>query len=68
MCGGRCLFANKERLWGEDGFNTICETVKYTIDLMKDRLPRIKAAIDAGVVELDDFAYPEVNNTTEIIP
>ncbi len=68
VCGGRCLFANKERLWGDDGFKLICETVRYTIDLMKDRLPRIENAISEGLIDRDAFLYPEVNNTTEIIP
>ncbi len=68
VCGGRCLFANKERLWGEDGFNTICETVRYTIDLMKERLPRVIAALEDGRISESALTYPEVNNTTEIIP
>ena len=68
VCGGRCLFANKERLWGEEGFNLICETVKYTIDLMKEIKPRVEGALSDGIISEDDLRYPEVNNTTEIIP
>lgn len=68
VCGGRCLFANKERLWGEDGFNLICETVKYLIDLMVEIKPRVEKAIENGTVREEMLMYPEVNNTTEIIP
>ncbi len=68
MCGGRCLFANKERLWGDDGFELICETVRYLIELMKEIKPRIERLVEEGTISERDLLYPRVNNTTEIIP
>lgn len=57
ICGGRCLFFYKERLWGEDGFNEVCKLTKFLIDEIYKNIDKI------GYVK-----YPEYNNTTEIIP
>ncbi len=61
VCGGRCLFAYKEKLWGEEGFREICEITKFTITGIKkhmDLLSKYKM----------ELRYPPYNNTTEIIP
>ncbi len=61
ICGGRCLFAYKEKLWGEEGFRKICEVTKFTINEIRkyaDVLEKYKGGIK----------YPPYNNTTEIIP
>lgn len=61
VCGGRCLFTNKERLWGEEGFQEICKTTKFLINELnvhKDKINHMK----------DKIRYPPFNNTTEIIP
>jgi putative peptide-modifying radical SAM enzyme len=68
ICGGRCLFANKERLWGEDGFKKVCKTVKHLISTLREFIPRIESLIEEGFVSLEDFKYPEYNNGCEIIP
>ena len=68
LCGGRCLFANKQRLWGEAGFLKVCETVKHLLGCLKDILPDVRRLIVDGVISLEDFAYPEFNNGCEIIP
>ncbi len=68
ICGGRCLFANKERLWGEEGFKKICGTVKHLIKEMKKANKIIEELVAGGMYRLEDFFYPEFNNTTEIIP
>ena len=68
ICGGRCLFANKQRLWGDDGFNKICLTVKQLISNIRDKIPIIQQYIRDGKVSIDDFKYPEFNNGCEIIP
>jgi len=61
ICGGRCLFTYKERLWGEEGFRKICEVTKFLIyELIKHR--------DVCEQMKDKFTYPHYNNTTEIIP
>ncbi len=65
ICGGRCLFAYKERLWDEEGFHATCGVTKHLIrqlegvkDVVIGHLPQIEKEID----------YPSFNNTTEIIP
>ena len=68
ICGGRCLFANKERLWGEDGFRKVCGTVKHLISTLREHIPAIELLIEQGYVSLEDFRYPEFNNGCEIIP
>jgi len=68
ICGGRCLFANKTMLWGEEGFKKVCETVKHLINELMKIKPKILKLIDGGKLNLEDFDYPKYNNTTEIIP
>jgi len=61
FCGGRCLFFNKERLWGEKGFKLVCKTVKNLVDSLlsyKEILEKFRYEIK----------YPKFLNTTEIIP
>ncbi len=68
VCGGRCLYTHIERLWGEEGFRTICTTSKLLINLITERISDIKNMISNGIVSLDDVIYPKYNNTVEIIP
>lgn len=68
ICGGRCLFANKTKLWGMNGFRKICGTVKHLVWELQRAREEIEKLIDAGTVEEEDFNYPKYNNTTEIIP
>ena len=68
VCGGRCLFANKERLWGEAGFQKVCGTVRHLIGSLRAATPRIKELIAEGIITEEDFNYPEFNNGSEIIP
>lgn len=67
-CGGRCLYAHKERLWGETGFRKVC---KLTINLIEG-LKRIKGKViellKSGAIPQTELFYPSFNNTTEIIP
>ena len=61
ICGGRCLFFHKEKLWGEEGFNEVCNITRFTIDELykyKEKCLKFK----------DKLKYPLYNNTTEIIP
>lgn len=67
-CGGRCLYTYKERLWGEEGFELICEASKYIIDLVRWNLGEIERLARDGVVEWDSILYPPFNNTVEIMP
>jgi len=68
ICGGRCLFANKTKLWGEKSFKEVYLTVKHLIDEMIALKPKIEKLINDGIVKKEDFYYPPYNNSTEIIP
>lgn len=68
ICGGRCLFANKERLWGNEGFDKICTITRHLIGSLKDSLPVVKSLIEGGIISIEDFDYPQFNNGCEIIP
>ena len=57
----RCLFANRERLWGKEGFDAICDVTKYLIYEL-EKYTRICEPIK------EKIRYPPFNNTTEIIP
>ncbi|MGY0288852.1 MAG: TIGR04084 family radical SAM/SPASM domain-containing protein [Candidatus Methanodesulfokora washburnensis] len=67
-CGGRCLYAHLERIWGDEGFNSVCRITKYTIDLVRKNFNRIMDLVSSGIVRKEDLIYPKYNNTTEIIP
>ncbi len=68
VCGGRCLFFNREWLWGKEGFELVCHTCKHLIEEVKKTLPSVFKAVEDGLFDLRDFYYPPFNNTTEIIP
>jgi len=67
ICGGRCLYANVTKLWGEDGFRLVCSTVVNLVDALKDAVPRIQDLMSKGMVQLQDFDYRKYNSC-EIIP
>ena len=68
ICGGRCLFANKNKYWGIDWFNRICKTTKHMINELRKCVPPARRLIDEGILESEFFDYPEINNGCEIIP
>jgi uncharacterized protein len=68
VCGGRCLFANKQRLWGQEGFNKICATVRHLIRELERYVPDVKRLVEQGIIDVCDFNYPQYNNGCEIIP
>ncbi|TFF93494.1 TIGR04084 family radical SAM/SPASM domain-containing protein [Candidatus Thorarchaeota archaeon] len=68
ICGGRCLFANKQRLWGDDGFQKVCTTVRHLVDVLAGIQPEVRNLIETGVLSESDFDYPKYNNGCEIIP
>jgi len=67
ICGGRCLYANKARLWPEEGQKLICGTVRNLIDTIRERLPEIRDLFAKGIVREKDFFYEKYNGA-EIIP
>ncbi len=68
LCGGRCLFANLYKLWGDEGFNLVCNTVKHLINELNRIKEEVLKLIQKGVIKREFFDYPTYNNTTEIIP
>ncbi|AKG90781.1 putative peptide-modifying radical SAM enzyme, AF0577 family [Geoglobus ahangari] len=68
ICGGRCLFSNRERLWGERGFRMLCDATRHLIWEMERVKERAISLAETGVIDLDQLRYPRFLNTTEIIP
>ncbi len=67
-CGGRCLYAYKERLWGEEGFKEVCYVTKETIKSILDVEGEVRKLIEEGRVDKEGLYYPPYDNTTEVIP
>ncbi len=67
-CGGRCLYAYRERLWGEEGFRKVCYLTRHLIDEVLRIAPEVEGLLRTGVISRREVDYPEFNNTTEIIP
>jgi putative peptide-modifying radical SAM enzyme len=68
VCGGRCLFANKQRLWGDEGFEKVCDITRHLVNQLKCQVSKVQNLIHAGKISIDEFNYPEYNNGCEIIP
>jgi putative peptide-modifying radical SAM enzyme len=68
ICGGRCLFANKQKLWGDDGFDKVCDITRHLINELKGQFTKVQELINSGIISIDRFKYPEFNNGCEIIP
>jgi putative peptide-modifying radical SAM enzyme len=66
-CGGRCLYANATKLWGDEGFSLVCDTVKNMVDALREALAEVRRLIDEGRIRPEDFQYPKYNSC-EIIP
>ena len=67
LCGGRCLYWNKAKLWPEEGNNLICETIKHLINEIKSKIEEIKKLIKNNVVKKEDFNHEKYFGP-EIIP
>ncbi|VVB74494.1 7-carboxy-7-deazaguanine synthase [Candidatus Tiddalikarchaeum anstoanum] len=65
-CGGRCLYANKTKLWGE-GYKKVCENVKVFLSELKKAKPLIEELIKNKSIKVSDFDFDEFNSC-EIIP
>lgn len=68
ICGARCLYTHRERLWGDEGVEAVCACSRHIIDLVARNLWRIEDAARRNGLRLEDLAYPEYNNTVEIMP
>ncbi|MFX0102448.1 MAG: TIGR04084 family radical SAM/SPASM domain-containing protein [Candidatus Hodarchaeota archaeon] len=67
ICGGRCLYANKLKPWGEEGYKKTCETIFYLVNSLKKKLPRIKEMLEEGTIKIKQFEYFQYNGC-EIVP
>jgi len=67
FCGGRCLYANITKPWGDVGRHEVCSTVEYLQNCLSDALPRVKDLITGGAIQYADFSHEKYNGC-EIIP
>lgn len=61
ICGGRCLYANKTKLWGQKGFDEVCDTIFFLVNTLKSKLVEIEKLIDDGKIRRKDFDYIKYN-------
>lgn len=67
FCGGRCLYSNITRPWGEAERRLVCGTVENLYAALTEALPRIRSLIASGTVTAEDFVHEKFNGC-EIIP
>lgn len=67
LCGGRCMYWRKAKLWPKEGDELICDSIKNYIGKIKSNIPRIKEAIKKGIIKEKDFNYEKYFGP-EIIP
>lgn len=67
LCGGRCMYWRKAKLWPKEGDEMICDSIKFYIKEIKKNLPEIKELIENGKVRKEDFFYEDYFGP-EIIP
>jgi len=67
ICGGRCLYSNKAKLWPKEGEELICKTIKHLIKELEKILPKVKKLISKQVIKPDYFDYEKYFGP-EIIP
>ncbi|QKR00366.1 radical SAM/SPASM domain-containing protein [Metallosphaera tengchongensis] len=67
-CGGRCLYASKEKYWGEEGFKITDEINKEYLRTVLSLIPKIDQLLKKGVISLSDLRYDPTQDSTEVIP
>ncbi|MCK9631167.1 MAG: TIGR04084 family radical SAM/SPASM domain-containing protein [Methanoregula sp.] len=67
FCGGRCLYSNIIRPWGETGRRLVCGTVENLQAVLTGALPRVRSLIKEGTITAEDFKHEKFNGC-EIIP
>jgi radical SAM protein with 4Fe4S-binding SPASM domain len=67
ICGGRCLYANATKLWGDEGYRAVCATVDNLVNSLEEVKPRVTSMIAGNLLSAADFTYPRYNSC-EIIP
>jgi len=68
FCGGRCLFINRTKLWGNNAYEKVCGTVIHMVSELKKIKEKVQSLIAKGVISKNEFDYPNFNNGCEIIP
>lgn len=68
ICGGRCLFANVTMFWGRELFDRVCDTTRHMITELESIVDPTRKLIKKGVISMDSFDYPMLNNGCEVIP
>lgn len=67
ICGGRCLYSNRAKLWPPEGEKLICNTIIHLIEEIKRIMPEIKQLIQKQVIKESYFEYEKYFGP-EIIP
>lgn len=60
--------AKKHKLWGDEGFEKICDITRHLINELRRQAPKVKEIIESGLISIDELNYPDYNNGCEIIP
>jgi len=68
VCGGRCLFANKTKFWGEEWFKRVCASTRHMIRELGTLVEPTRRLMRNGTLPRDALDYPRINNGCEIIP
>jgi putative peptide-modifying radical SAM enzyme len=67
LCGGRCMYWKKAKLWPEEGNEMVCNSIKHYIKEIQLIMPRVIEAINTDKVRQSDFNYEKYFGP-EIIP
>jgi putative peptide-modifying radical SAM enzyme len=67
-CGGRCLYAAMERLWGEEGFRAVDRVTRAYLEAVLSIVPEVERLAREGVIRLSDLRYDPTQDSTEVIP
>ena len=68
VCGGRCLFSNKTKFWGDRWFQRVCASTRHMIHDLDTLVESTARLMAQGVLSPDSLDYPKINNGCEIIP
>lgn len=67
LCGGRCMYWRRAKLWPKEGDDMICDSIKTYIKEIQKRMVVIYKMILKGRVKKEDFLYEDYFGP-EIIP
>jgi uncharacterized protein len=60
LCGGRCLYWRKAKLWSKEGDELICNSIKHYINEIKNQIPEIKKYITKEQLKYEKYFGPEI--------